>query len=181
MNKGSIQMENKHSHDNQQPKSRYFLLGLTLFLAGAALIGVYYILFHGSKLAEIYQFISDMMMPVLCGFVLAYVLIPVLNYIEGKIVIPFLRQKTMIDVEAKKAKIRAFSVTLTAILSVFVVYFFIDMFIAQIVPSIQEIILNFDTYMDNGIAYVNKLLEDNPTLSAVFNNFVGNSLSDFDG
>ncbi len=174
-------MENKHSHDNQTPKSRYSLLGLTLFLAGAALISVYYILFHGSKLANIYAFLSDIMMPILCGFVLAYVLIPVLNYIEGKIVIPFLKQKTMIDVEAKKAKIRAFSVTATAVLSVFVVYFFINMFIAQIVPSIQEIILNFDIYMDNGIAYINKLLEDNPALSEVFNNFVGTSLSDFDG
>lgn len=174
-------MENKHSHDNQPPKSRYFLLGLTLFLAGAALIGVYYVLFHGSKLAKIYAFISNIMMPILCGFVLAYVLIPVLNYIEGKIVIPFLKQKTMVDVEAKKAKIRAFSVTATAVLSVLVVYFFINMFVAQIVPSIQDIILNFDTYMDNGIAYVDKLLEDNPALREGFNNFVGTSLSNFDG
>lgn len=174
-------MENKHSHENQPPKSRYFMLGLTIFLAGAALIGVYYILFHGAKLANIYEFISDMMMPVLCGFVLAYVLIPVLNFIEGKIVIPFLKQKTMVDVEAKKGKIRAFSVTATAVLSVLVVYFFINMFVAQIVPSIQDIILNFDTYMDNGIEYVNKLLADNPTLSEIFNNFVGSSLSSFDG
>ena len=174
-------MDKKHLHDNQQPKSRYFLLGLTLFLAGAALIAVYYILLHGSKVVEIYDYIANMMMPILCGFVLAYVLIPVLNYIEGKIVIPFLRQKTMIDVEAKKAKIRAFSVTATAALSVLLVYSFIKMFIAQIVPSIQEIAMNFDTYMENGIDYVNGLLEDNPTLSAMFNNLVGNSLSNFDG
>ena len=25
-------MDNKHSHDNHQPKSRFFLLGLTLFV-----------------------------------------------------------------------------------------------------------------------------------------------------
>lgn len=179
--KGRLQMDNKHLNDNHQPKSRYFLLGLTLFLTGTALIGVYYILLHGSKVVEFYDYIANMMMPILCGFVLAYVLIPVLNYIERKIIIPFLKQKTMIDIEAKKAKIRAFSVTATAALSVLFIYSFIKMFVAQIVPSIQEIALNFDTYMDNGIDYVNNLLEDNPTLSAVFNNLVGNSLSDFDG
>lgn len=173
-------MDRKNSHDNT-PKSRFFLLGLTFFLAGAALIGVYYILFHSSKLANVYGFISDILMPILCGFVLAYVLIPVLNFIEGKIVIPFLKQKTMIDTEAKKRKIRAFSVTVTAIISVLVVYCFINMFVAQIVPSIQEIILNFDTYMENVIAYVNKLLEDNPTLRDFFNNFIETSLTDFDG
>ena len=173
-------MEHKNSHDNT-PKSRYFLLGLTLFLAGAALIGVYYILFHSSKLANVYSFIADILMPILFGFILAYVLIPVLNFIEGKIVIPFLRQKTMVDIEAKKGKIRGFSVTVTAVLSVVVVYSFINMLISQIVPSIQEIILNFDMYMENGIAYINNILEDNPTVRDIFNNAIGTYVNDLDG
>lgn len=174
-------MDNKNSHENSAPKSRYFLLGLTIFLAGAALIGVYYILFYGSKIANMYDFVSDIMMPILCGFVLAYVLIPILNFIEGKIVIPFLKQKTMIDTEAKKSKIRAFSVAATSILSVFVVYFFINMFIAQIVPSIQDIVANFDTYVNNVIAYIDKILADNPTLREVFNSAAANYAADLDG
>ena len=174
-------MDNKNSHENSAPKSRYFLLGLTIFLAGAALIGVYYILFYGSKIANMYDFVSDIMMPILCGFVLAYVLIPILNFIEGKIVIPFLKQKTMIDTEAKKSKIRAFSVAATSILSVFVVYFFINMFIAQIVPSIQDIVANFDTYVNNVVAYIDKILADNPTLREVFNSAAANYAADLDG
>ena len=43
-------MERKHSQDNT-PKNRYFLMGLTIFLAGAALIGLYFILFHSARLA----------------------------------------------------------------------------------------------------------------------------------
>lgn len=72
-------MEHKH-HQENTPKNRYFLLGLTFFLAGAALIGVYYILFHSSKLVNVYHFIAGIMMPVVYGFVLAYVLIPALNF-----------------------------------------------------------------------------------------------------
>lgn len=38
------------------------------------------------------------------------------------------------------------------------------MLISQIVPSIRAIISNFDTYVDNVSAWLDKLLENNPDL-----------------
>ena len=153
-------MNLRHSQDNT-PKSRYFLLGLTIFLAGAALIGMYYVLFHSSKLANIFHFITDMLMPIVYGFVLAYVLIPALNFFETKAVVPVAR-KLKVDIKAKRNGIRAISVTITACVSILVIYLFVYMFVSQIIPSIQDIIDNFDTYVNNGVAYVNKIFEDNP-------------------
>lgn len=171
-------MNHKHSQDNT-PKSRYFLLGLTLFLAGAALIVIYYVLFHSSKLVNIFHFITNMLMPIVYGFVLAYVLIPALNFFEGKVVVPLAR-KMKVDTEVKKNGLRGISVAITACVSIFVIYIFVYMFIAQIIPSIQDIIDNFDTYVNNGVAYVNKIFEDNPNFREFFNNLITKYSAEFD-
>ena len=163
-------MERKHSQDNT-PKNRYFLMGLTIFLAGAALIGLYFILFHSARLAGFFNFLSGILMPIIYGFVLAYILIPALNFFETKAVVPIFK-KLKADTEAKKGRIRAISVTITACVSIFVVYIFIYMFIAQIVPSIQEIVENFDTYANNTVAYINQVFEDNPNFRDFFNNTI---------
>lgn len=170
---------NEKNPQNNTPKNRYFLLGLTIFLAGAALISVYYILFHSNKLANVFKFIANISMPVVYGFVLAYVLIPALNFFEGKVVVPFCR-KCKVDINAQKNRIRAVSVAITACISIFVVYIFIYMFVSQIVPSIQDIIANFDTYTSNGIAYINKIFEDNPNFRDFFNNAVKTYSSDLE-
>ena len=172
-------MERKNSQDNT-PKNRYFLMGLTIFLAGAALIGVYYILFHSARLAGMFQFLSGILMPVIYGFVLAYILIPALNFFETKAVVPVFK-KLKADTDAQKSRIRAVSVTITACVSIFVVYIFIYMFVAQIVPSIQEIVENFDTYANNAVAYINQLFEDNPNFREFFNNTIEKYSNEMDG
>ena len=163
-------MNRKNSQDNT-PKNRYFLAGLTIFFAGAALLGLYYILFHSSRLASTLHYITDMLMPVVYGFVLAYIMIPVLNFFEAKVVVPIAR-KCKIDTNARKKGIRAISVTITACVSILVIYLFLYMFISQIIPSIQDIIDNFDVYANNVIAYFNKLFVDNPNLREFFNNII---------
>lgn len=53
---------------------------------------------------------------------------------------------------------------MTVILVFFILYAIIAMLISQIVPSIRAIISNFDTYVDNVSAWLDKLLENNPDL-----------------
>ncbi len=173
-------MEHNNNSSHNRQKNRYFFLGLTLFLSGAALIGLYYILFHSAKLANVYKFLSDILRPILFGFVMAYVMIPILNCVEGKIVVPLLNKYTKVDTAAQHSKIRGICVAITSISSVLVIYMFANMLISQIVPSIQEIVLNFDSYTDNGINYINKMLEDNPAVRDIFNNTVEAYIDDFD-
>lgn len=163
-------MEHKNPHDNI-PKSKYFLLGLTIFFAGAALIVVYYVLFHSTRLANIFTFLSDILKPIVLGFILAYITIPILNFMESRIVVPLLK-KCKVDTQAKAGRIRGFSVALTSVICILVIFSFIYLFMAQIVPSIKEIIDNFDVYTSNIIAYVNKVLEDNPELREYFNELI---------
>lgn len=52
-------------------------------------------------------------------------------------------------------------VLVTALLFYFAIHLLISMLVSQIVPSIQNIVSNFDTYMTNFTAWMNQLLADN--------------------
>lgn len=107
-------------------------------------------------------------------------LFPPSIFFESKAVVPFFK-KIKLDVKAQRGRIRAISVTITACVSILVIYVFIRMFVAQIVPSIQEIVANFDTYVDNAIAYINKIFEDNPSFREFFNNSIEKYSTELEG
>ncbi len=167
----NVQEKKNTSSRKGSHRESYLLLGLTFFLAGAALIAVYYVMFRSTQLATIFKYVSDIFSPIMLGFILAYITIPILNFIEGKIAIPLFK-KCNIKVEEKANQIRGLCVALTAIIFSLFVYSFVRLFIAQIVPSIREIIENFDVYTNNIIVYVNTLLEDNPSLRENINNLI---------
>ena len=68
--------------------------------------------------------------------------------------------------ESKKRNsvLRGIEILITAFLFVDLIYFLFYMLLSQIVPSVQNIVGNFDTYSDNFTNWLNKVLEDNPDL-----------------
>lgn len=62
--------------------NKYFRWGVTAFLTIAASICFYYLLFHGSSIKTGFHTIIGILMPVVFGLVTAYLLTPVLNFIE---------------------------------------------------------------------------------------------------
>ena len=144
--------------------SIYFRWGITAFFVVASGILFYYIIFHGTNIKKNVAAFFEILMPVVFGFVLAYIMTPVLNYIEYKILFP-LAEKLKIKVSQKRnSAIRALGILITALLFFALIYSIIYMLLSQIVPSIVNIISNFDTYIDNTVKWVNRLFENNPSL-----------------
>ena len=69
--------------------NKYFRWGLTAFLVIAAGIIFYYFMFHSSNIKAGFNMIIDILMPVVVGMTIAYLLTPVLNFIEPKLLQPF--------------------------------------------------------------------------------------------
>lgn len=146
--------------------NKYVLWGLTAFLVIAASIMFYYIMFHRANIVEGFKIIADILMPVVIGLVTAYLMTPVLNFIEKKALIP-LCDKCKINATKKRASaIRGIGILVTACLFIAMVYLMFYMLISQLVPSIQNIVDNFDSYIDNTQKWVDKTLEDNPEVSS---------------
>ena len=155
--------------------NKYFRWGLTAFLVIVASICFYYLMFHGSKLKAGIGMVVDILMPVVMGFITAYLLTPVLNYVEYHILLPFCNKIKIKESKRRESVIRGIGILITAFLFFSLIYVLIAMLLSQIVPSIANIISNFDTYINNITKWLNAILEDNPDLG----NFVINMFSKY--
>lgn len=142
-------------------KNQYIRWGLTALLVIMGGIMFYYLLFHSSNIKSAIDVMVGIMMPVVFGFILAYLLTPVLNSIEQRILYPLRRILKLKEGPKSHARTRMLGVLVTALLFYLAIHLLISMLVSQIVPSIQNIVSNFDTYMTNFTAWMNQLLADN--------------------
>lgn len=146
--------------------NKYFRWGLTAFLVIAASIIFYYFMFHSSNIKSGIHTITDILMPVVLGLVMAYLLTPILNFIEDVILNPLCNKCKIKESPKRNSIVRGIGILVTAFLFVALIYLLFAMLLSQIIPSIQNIIVNFDSYTDNFIGWLNKILEDNPEVGA---------------
>lgn len=144
--------------------NNYVRWGLTAFLVIAAAIVFYYFMFHSSNIIAGFKRLTDILMPLVFGLATAYLLTPVLNCIENKLMIPLCNKLKIQDSKKRKSVIRGISVFLTDFLFIAIVYLLFYMLISQLMPSIQNIIDNFDRYRGNVLDWVDKTLDDNPEI-----------------
>jgi len=143
---------------------KYIHWGVTAFLVIGASIILYYIIFHASSFNTRIQSGINIAMPIIDGLVLAYLLTPIVNGLESKLLIP-LFCKANIELNTKnKKRMRAVSIVLTLIIVVFVIYAFFAMVIPQLLKSIQSIIFQFPVYVNNLETFITKLLANNPDI-----------------
>lgn len=146
---------------------KYLYWGITAFLVIAASILFYYVLFHGDNLSNGISSFVGIAMPIIDGFVLAYLMTPILNLIENRIIKP-LYAKANIPITPKNTrKIRGFSILATVVVVLVILYEFFSLIIPELVRSIQSIIFQFPIYVNNLSNWAMGLLENNPDLERV--------------
>lgn len=151
---------------------KYFYWGLTAFLVIVAAILFYYVLFHRSNLMDGLSTCVAISMPIIDGFVLAYLLTPVLNKIERKIIKPLYAKAKLPMTEKNRKRIRGLSILATIVLVLVVMYEFFSLVIPEVIRSIQSIIFQFPTYLDNLTNWALGLMKDNPDMEDVVNQLI---------
>lgn len=153
-------------------EKKYFCWGLTAFCVLASSILFYYILFHRSNLQEGLNTCIAVSMPIIDGFILAYLLSPVLNKVEQKIIKPLYIKAKLPMTEKNRKRIRAFSILTTVVLVLVIVYEFFSLVIPEVIRSIQSIIFQFPTYLNNLSIWALGLIKDNPDMEEVVNQLI---------
>lgn len=135
--------------------NKYIKWGFTAFMviAGSILFG--YLIFNGAQLLQNISNLFSLFLPVFVGFIVAYLLTPIVNFIEQKGLYPLLKKCKAKDLSKHRKWVRAVSILLTYIIVFVVIYSIIAMMISQIVPSIENIIANFDTYIKDVTTWLN--------------------------
>lgn len=138
--------------------NKYVLWGITAFLVVLGGLLAYYVIFHLNNFKSIINRIIVIMMPVIDGIILAYLLTPLVNTIERKILKPIFD-----TIHYKKKSHRRFlAIILTFIFVGFAIYEFFALVIPQIINSVQTIIIQFPSYLEKIDIFISNLLEDNP-------------------
>ena len=134
---------------------------------------LYGVFFHGSDIVRSLRYLMRSMMSLVCGVAIAYILSPVLSFIERKIMIPVF-SRAGIDVKSpssgkNKRRVRMVSVALTILFFLIILYGLIRSVLPQVFFSIQSIINNLPVYFRNVSRFFNRLLEENPDMRATVN------------
>ena len=161
---------------------KYLYWGLAGAFSIIAGILFYYILFHNENLSAAVDSFIKISMPIIDGLVLAYLITPVLNTIERKIVRPLYEKSKVPMTKKSNKRIRGFSILITLVVIFVVAYEFFSLIIPELIRSIHSIIFQFPMYVSNLASWAAGLLENNPELEGIFNDLFNKSstmLTDF--
>lgn len=151
---------------------KYLYWGITGFLALAGAILFYYILFHRSNfMGGLDKFIT-IAMPIIDGFVLAYLFTPVLNVIEKKLIKPLYKKAGITITPKVKKRMRACSILATLVVVLLVLYELFALILPEVIRSIQSIIFQFPIYVNNLSNWALLMLKDNPELEATVDSLI---------
>lgn len=148
---------------------KYLYWGLTAFLALAGAILFYYLLFHRANFMGGLKKLITIAMPIIDGFVLAYLFTPILNKIEKSIVKPLCKKAGIAMTAKNKSRIRAFCILATLLVVILILYELFALILPEVIRSIQSIIFMFPVYLNNLSDWALLLLKDNPDLEKTVN------------
>ena len=156
-------------------KKKYIHWGLTVFLAGCALL-IFYDVFYRDNSGTVQAFfskLSSILAPILYGLGMAYLLAPIVNFLErlirrGRDALENKRGKT---IRIHKGWLRVISIFLTWSVMLVLLYLLFNMLIPELVESITTLVNNLESYYNTAYTWGSKLLSDNPELTELFNRY----------
>lgn len=139
--------------------NRYLHWGVTAFLVIAASMLFYYGIFHMKSLFAGIRSILSIMAPIIYGIAIAYLLSPIVNFLEQKVIYPLLKKKEITLKKRGKRAVRWVCVLLSLMLLLVVIYTLIMMILPQLIRSIMNIIYSFPFYVQSVERGLNSFME----------------------
>lgn len=147
---------------------KYLYGGITAFLVLALSI-----LFYNSisKMGAIFSSVRhfiNIIMPVVYGTVIAYLLCPIVNFLEKKFFFPIINKLKIKSSKKINKTIRTLSVFISITLLILVIYGLLYMLIPQLIDSITTFAAKAPEYSANFQKWSMKLVHDNPIIEKYF-------------
>lgn len=142
-------------------------------LAGAGsiiiCILVFFAIYRFDRVMAAYGVIKGILTPFIYGAVIAYLLTPVCNFIEGNILV--LLEGKMKNSQKAKSIAGAAGIAFSMILGLLVVYLLLAMVLPQVFTSIGNIVTAFPGMVNQWSDWIQKFLQDNETVWNYVNQF----------
>lgn len=154
---------------------RYVQLGITAFCVIAACMLFYYGIFHMNSLAGGIRSFFSIMAPIIYGAAIAYLLCPIVNFLEKNIIFALLEKRNIQLQQKGKRVVRWICVILSVLFMFLLIYALVMMILPQLIKSIVNIIYSFPYYVkvvENALnTIVNKGWNLNPNTISEINQY----------
>lgn len=144
--------------------SNHFRWAITAICTVTICLVVFFLLFRSKEIMAFFKKLSDTLMPVIIGAIIAYLINPIVNFADRILTKLFLR----IKFTAKKAQVLSLwlSVFLSMAIFLFFVYFLISLILPELYQNIKNFVSNFESYVTTITTWFSELdvLKDNPEL-----------------
>lgn len=143
-------------------ENKYFHLGAMLL--GVVTISTFLlaVVLHLEAVGRIFKTISGVLSPLVIGLVLAYLMNPLMNFLDKRL-LPALLKRNMKEEKARKLS-RTASLIFAVLVSLLFVYEFCSLLLPQLYESVRGIVDNFSTYYARAESWIMNFLADNPTI-----------------
>ena len=143
-------------------KNKYLYWGLTAFAVVGASMLFYFLLFRMDVVLGTLRKLISILMPIICGAIIAYLLIPIVNFQERHIYKFLIKKKHITLNKTQRKVIRYVGIVCALIFSFFIIYSLLAMIVPSIIESIISIINDSPRYFQNIRHWLESLLKDNP-------------------
>ena len=148
-------------------KSTYVRTGVTVFCTVAAILVFYDTFFASRVLLRIGAKFLSALQPILYGFFMAYLLVPVVNFFETAMFPKELR--TPKNGNYHVPGVRAVSILMTWLLVAFLLYLLASFLLPELYKSVVQLVSNIETYYNTINGWVLHFFEQFPTAGAWVN------------
>lgn len=143
--------------------NKYFFTFITVICSGAGLMLIFLFVFANNAFMGFVRRILTILAPIIYGFAIAYIMNPLMNFIESKVIGPFIASlKLKIKDSTKRKVLRFLSIVLTIITYAVFIVLFVKTLVPEIISSIETFAKNFPTYADNTMHWFDSILADYP-------------------
>ena len=143
--------------------SPYFHIGMTAFSVLSGCILFYVLLQHLNVVLYGLGVITKILNPFLWGFVISYLLLPMTRTFEYDLLAPIFRKATKREVPKGGAP-RVIAIAMALVVACVMIFILFRLLLPTVYESIQSIFVNYSTYLNNTVDFINGLCEDYPEL-----------------
>lgn len=128
--------------------NRYLHWGVTAFLVIAASMLFYYGIFHMKTLLTGIKTFMGIMAPIIYGIAIAFLLSPVVRFLEKRIVFPLFEKKEITLEKRGRRVVRWVCVIVSLSLLIATIYALLMMILPELIRSIMNLIYSFPRYVN---------------------------------
>ena len=158
-------------------ENKYFQLGVVLLTVIVITCLLLSVILNFTAFKQVIKKVWTAFSPVISGCVVAYLLNPLMNFLDRRLY-PFLLKRKLPEKRAFKLS-RACSLVFALLFAAVLVYEFFAMLLPQLYDSVVGIVNNLSSYYDGLEAWVLGILQDNPELSDQVNTVMNNAYGYF--